>query len=246
MQTRPVQPSRRRMLGLAGAALLLPRTAIAAPLATLSGDAFGTTWRLIAPAGAELASLRPAIDTLFAGIDRRFSPWRPDSTLARFNAMRSGQPLADTDLARVTAAALTIAERSGGAFDPSVGPLVAQWGFGPIRSGGAPDWRGLQASLHSISKTRDDLTLDLCGIAKGWALDRAGDLVTAAGIDSFLMEIGGEFTARGRHPDARDWRLAIDTPPAFAVQSPLLWLPSGASVATSGLWEQSYSVGKRL
>lgn len=239
-------PARRTALGLLGAALVLPRTAFSGHLATLTGQAFGTTWRLVAPADAKLAPMRSAIESLFDEVDRTFSPWRNDSALARFNAMPAGQQIRDTDLAHVTAAALSMARQSGGAFDPTVGPLVARWGFGPIHDGGAPDWRALVANKDTVRKARDNLTLDLCGIAKGWALDRVAEPLETKGIDNFLFELGGEVLAQGQHPDGRSWRIAIDTPPTFANVPPAIRLPSGTAVATSGQWVQGYRLADRL
>lgn len=246
MQKPNVQFSRRRMVAGIAAALALPRASLAADLAAVSGGAFATTWRLSAAQSGDLAPLVPMIDRLFAQIDRTFSPWRADSTLSRFNASSAGTPMHDTELARVTSAALAISQHSDGAFDPTVGPLVAKWGFGPIHTGGAHDWRGIRASAEAISKTRDDLTLDLCGIAKGHALDRAAALVRAAGFDNFLFELGGEVIAQGQHPDGRDWRLSIDTPLSFANAVSSIRLPTGSAVATSGVWEQSYTLNQRL
>ncbi|MEJ6394596.1 FAD:protein FMN transferase [Gymnodinialimonas sp. 2305UL16-5] len=246
MQKSTFQPSRRSALGLLGATLILPRAAFGAEIATLSGHAFGTTWRLVTASDVDIARLRPMIEHLFGEVDRVFSPWRADSIIARFNASSTEAPISNAELANVTEAALTIARQSDGAFDPTVGPLVARWGFGPIHEGGAPDWRGLSADAEMIRKTRDDLTLDLCGIAKGWALDRAADRIEEAGVSSFLLEVGGEFIARGQHPNARDWRVAIDTPDASVGASPTIRLPSGAAVATSGLWTQSYRLDDRL
>ncbi|PWJ16958.1 FAD:protein FMN transferase [Jannaschia seohaensis] len=238
--------SRRSALGLLGAALVLPGAALGAgEFSILSGRAFGTTWRLVAATRADLAPLAEAIDTLFAEIDRTFSPWRSDSVLSRFNAMPASASLRDTDLADVTAAALGIAQATDGAFDPTVGPLVARWGFGPILEGGAPDWRGVAAARGTVAKARDDLTLDLCGIAKGWALDRAVARIEALGVDAFLFELGGEFAARGRHPQGRDWTLAVATPATLSAPSPKLRLVPGRAVATSGDWEQGYSLAGR-
>jgi thiamine biosynthesis lipoprotein len=237
--------TRRAALGAIGAALVVPRSALAGGVTRIGGDIFGTTWTLTGASGADLAPLVPAIEALLAGIDRTFSPWRGDSTISRFNAASAALPCDDAALAHVTSRALSIARLSEGAFDPTVGPIVARWGFGPITNGGAPDWRGLAAEGTTIRKTRDDLTLDLCGIAKGYALDRAAGLVEASGTGAFLMEIGGEFVARGTHPDGRDWRVAIETPPGATVRGPVLRLPDGTAVATSGIGAQSYDLGGR-
>lgn len=237
--------SRRSALGLIGGALAWPRTASAGAVEALSGGAFGTGWRFASAPGRGLAALAPGVDDLFAGIDAQFSPWRADSALSRFNAGPAGAQDVAPRLSQVTGAALEIARRSEGAFDPTVGPLVARWGFGPIARGGAPDWRSLAVGPTWLTKARDDLTLDLCGIAKGWALDRAADLARGAGFDDMLLDLGGEFVALGQHPEGRDWRVAVEAPLPGQPTPAVLRLPGGAAVATSGMTAQSYDLNGR-
>ena len=223
--------------------MVVPRAAAARTLEQVSGHAFGTTWRLLGPGSADFRPLAAEIEALFVAVDLAMSPWRPDSAITRFNTSAGQTAFQCPPLAEVASKALTIARASHGAFDPTVGPLVARWGFGPIDRGGAPDWRGITTQGRTLSKARGDLTLDLCGIAKGWALDRAADLLRAAGLGTFLMEVGGEFAASGTHPDGRPWRIAVDLPPSSSASAPTLRLPPGAAVATSGTWEQSYELG---
>lgn len=243
-------PSRRAFLGLVSAALVspalsMPALARAAAPETLSGLAFGTTWRIVGPQGSDLERLRPALEGLFRGIDAEMSPWRPDSTASRFNASATGQA-ASAEMIHVTQAALRLAEASDGAFDPTVGPLVARWGFGPIEGDGMPDWRGLQVETGRIGKARGDLTLDLCGIAKGRALDRASDLARRFGLDDLLLDLGGELFALGQHPEGRTWQVAVENPLSDQAPAAILHLPAGMAVATSGLSAQSYVLGTRL
>lgn len=244
MTSSPYCPSRRAALGAIGAALVLPRAALASGVETVLGRAFGTDWRVVAPSGSGIARLAPEFDALFAGVDRIFSPWRADSDISRFNAGPALANCSHPSLASVTKAALDLASRSEGAFDPTVGPLVAKWGFGPI-GGGVPDWRGVSAGPGGVTKARADLTLDLCGIAKGWALDQGVRRVRAAGFDDFLFELGGEFAVRGSHPSGRNWRVAVEAPGASR-QGPVLRLPPGMAVATSGLAAQSYALNGRV
>ena len=237
------RPSRRNALGLIGAALVFPRSADADAVGAISGAAFGTTWRVVGPRQADLEHLRAGIDALFASVDQQMSPWRVDSGLSRFNAMPAGWQLADAELIHVTTSALSLARSSEGAFDPTVGPLVAQWGFGPIEGGGQPDWRGISIGDGRIGKVRDDLTLDLCGIAKGRALDRAVELAKNAGLDNLLFDLGGELKALGHHPSGRVWHVAVQNPMPNGAAPTTLRLPAGQAVATSGLSTQSYVLG---
>jgi thiamine biosynthesis lipoprotein len=244
--------TRRQALGLIASAPLLSRAASAreagaedlAHIGSLSGQAFGTGWQVTAAPGADLAEIASGIAGLFSGIDSRFSPYRPDSLISRFNAAPAGARLSDASLLRVTQAALEVAQRSEGAFDPTVGPLVARWGFGPITGGGAPNWRGLIADHRQVTKSGDELTLDLCGIAKGWALDEAARVARAHGVHDFLFDLGGELVAQGQHPSGRDWRVAVE-PAAPGQPSPaILRLPSQSAVATSGITAQSYRLDR--
>lgn len=234
--------TRRNAIGLIGATLVLPKMAHAEAVQSNGGTAFGTTWRLVAPPFDGLARLRIEIETLFAIIDQQMSPWRRDSKISQLNAMRAGWHVVDSEMMRVTTAALELAKFSNGAFDPTVGPLVAKWGFGPIEGGTEPDWHGLWLGDDRIGKTRDDLTLDLCGIAKGHALDLAVDLVKDNGVDNFLFDVGGELKAIGRHPAGRPWYVAVQHALEGQSAPAKLRLADGWAVATSGLRMQSYEL----
>ena len=94
-------PSRRGFLGLLGAALACPGLVRAASPETLSGFAFGTTWRIVGPPDARLERLRPGLEALFGSIDAELSPWRSDSVASRFNASALGADASD-ELIHVT------------------------------------------------------------------------------------------------------------------------------------------------
>lgn len=238
--------TRRTALGLLGAAAACPSAAFAVGggVETLSGRAFGTRWRMTGPPGSGLDRLAGPVAALFSRFDRQVSPWRSDSAVSALNGTPAGVRHPDPELVAVTSAGLEIARRSDGAFDPTVGPLVGRWGFGPITRGGAPGWRDVSVSRGGVVKARDDLTLDLCGIAKGRALDLAASLAAEAGISNLLMDLGGEIVARGGHPSGRSWHVGVDTPGGFGA-GPVLRVPSEAAVATSGIAAQSYVLNGR-
>jgi len=244
------RPDRRHFLALGGAACLVaaPAIARAAPALTmLDGRAFGTSWRVSLPAGAATGPLRAAVEELLTGLDLEFSPWRANSVISRFNSGSARDMAVSSEVAEVTRAALAVAEASEGRFDPTVGPLVARWGFGPIHDGSMPagGWHRLSADDVHIAKSDPALTLDLCGIAKGHALDRMAVLLLDAGHDHFLIDLGGELAARGRHPSGRGWQVGIEDPrPAMDSLAGTLWL-DGMAVATSGDRINGYDIGSR-
>lgn len=246
----PVSPDRRLFLARAsavmGLALAAPAVqAEAEPVVTLSGRAFATGWRIVLPSGVAVAPLRAPVQALLAEVDRQMSPWRADSEVCAVNRASAGAMGVGPELARVTQAALSISAASGGAFDPTVGPEVARWGFGPIAQGAAPDWQEVSCDGARLDKARDGLTLDLCGIAKGRALDRISDLLLARGLGDHLVEIGGELRASGLHPAGRPWQVGVEDPrPGQA--SLVGQVTLRGAIATSGIKDNSYQLaGKR-
>jgi thiamine biosynthesis lipoprotein len=232
-------PTRRTFLAGLTASLAAPTVGRASGLQHASGHAFGTTWGISCNDPEAVEASQRGVTALFAEIDKEMSPWRADSTISQFNRNSTGV-IASAELSYVTQAGLDLAALSEGAFDPTVGPLVARWGFGPITQGALPDWRGVSLANERLTKNDPDLTLDLCGIAKGRALDRAADLVRALGLGSALIDLGGELRAVGQHPEGRDWRVAIENPLTTQPAGIVLNLPAGFSVATSGVGTQGY------
>lgn len=234
---------RRLMLLAAGAALAgtLPVRA-AGDTVLMSGRAFGTSWHLRLRGDGDVAGLARAVPELLARIDGLMSPFRPDSALSAFNAAKAGWQAADPELVLVAEEALWIAALTGGAFDPSVGPDVGRYGFGPIRGTRVGDHTGLMAAPGRIGKADDRLTLDFCGIAKGFALDTIGAAIVAAGFGDHVAEFGGEVIAAGSDGGAR-WRVGIADPVRGGLVTQLDLL--GLALATSGDAVNAYSVGGR-
>jgi thiamine biosynthesis lipoprotein len=209
----------------------------------------GTTWsvRLVAPTGYDFATLQCAIETRLADISAEMSHWDPTSLLCRFNHAPAGSWLSlPTDFATVMAAALDVAGRSGGAFDPTIGRLVDLRGFGATPRMDAPTTAEIEAAREASGHRRlafdrqtgrirqpGGLWLDLSGIAKGYAVDAIADLLAKAGISHCLVEIGGEFVGRGIRPDGDPWWVDLETPPDAPI-APFRVALHQLAVATSG------------
>ena len=138
----------------------------------LSGPTMGTTYTVkvtAPPASVDGARLRATIDDVLAQIDRSMSGYRSDSEVARFNASASTQWYdVSADLAAVVQAALDISEASGGAFDITVAPLVAAWGFGPGgRAEGAAERRADRADRRGGRVSQAPRASRSAGAAQG-------------------------------------------------------------------------------
>ena len=234
--------SRRDLIVSAGGALLasaLPAYA-AQQEVVLTGPAFGASWTLVAPAPLDEAAIRDAFAGIIASVDGAMSPFRAGSEITRFNraATTDWLPLSAA-ACTVVAEGLRVAALTANAFNPTLGPLVGRYGFGPIRDGviGRPDEIGLGDG--AARKARPGLTLDLNGIAKGHALDRMATACAALGLTDFLLELGGEIFAAGRHPSGRSWQVGVERPAPEGGFQRVVAL-DGVALATSGRAVNAY------
>ncbi len=236
--------NRRHFLALSCVAPLFPAQSVrAAATSTFGGHAFGSYWRITCREGSSTDRLRARIATIIASVDAAMSPYRPDSEIARFNASRSTDWLAVSPHTQtVVAAALHAARRCHGSFDPTVGPLVGRYGFGPIGGSRHGNHRHLAVRAGAIRKDDAGLTLDLCGIAKGHALDRMVVALDALGITDYLIELGGEVFARGRHPAGRRWQVAVEDPRVESNALAHLVTLDAQAIATSGNKVNGYAL----
>jgi thiamine biosynthesis lipoprotein len=160
-------------------------------------------------------------------IDRLMSHYKADSPLSRINreAGRHAVPV-EPELFDFIADAMRYNRQSGGAFDITVGPLMKAWGFfrgeGRMPSAGElADARRVVGATHVLldaqAKTirfdEPGVELDLGGIAKGYAVDRAAGVLRARGISSALISAGGStIYALGAPPGREGWDIAIQDP----------------------------------
>jgi thiamine biosynthesis lipoprotein len=135
----------------------------------------------------------------------------PDSELSRLNREALRGPVGVGPLVfEVVRRALQIASESGGAFDPTVAPLLAEWGLLPsaLRRKKAGSWRDLLLLPGSKIQFLKPLALDLGGIAKGFAVDSAVESLMRSGVKRAVVNAGGDLRVFGgqssticlRHP----------------------------------------------
>lgn len=200
-------------------------------LQTLRGATMGTTWslRLVNPGYAPLAPVQALVQSTLDEVVAQMSNWEADSHITRFNTAAPGSwHTLPAELAQVMDAALHWARACDGAWDPTVGALVALWGYGPRaqpdlpHSGQLPSAAAMAQALQHCGHQRlqwqpaqrrlwqpGGLQLDLSGIAKGFAVDWVAQRLQAAGWQHGLLEVGGEILGWGQRPDGKPWRVAV-------------------------------------
>lgn len=220
------------------------------------GTTMGTTFSIrahVRPLGTtRLKALRADVDRALDEVNRQMSTYRADSEISAFNRAAPDSPVpVSAAFAEVCALAMDIASASGGAFDPTIGPLVRLWGFGPtpavIEMPNAESIAAARARVGytnvlvgpgpTLLKRMPDVELDLGAIAKGYGVDAAARVLTEAGVTDFFVEVGGEVLAHGTNPRGEPWRIGVDRPDYDAVPGAHLeaiLALSNAAVATSG------------
>jgi len=221
-------------------------------IASLGGHTMGTTWqvKLVVARARDLHPLYAGIQARLDAIVAQMSTWEANSDITRFNRAAPGSVQRVPDLfAQVVDAAVDIARRSAGAFDPTVGPLVALWGFGAhAHAQRIPDPATLAATrarcgwqrLHWADQTLQQpggVELDLSAIAKGFGVDQVSAWLRQQGVHAALVEVGGELHGYGRKPDGQRWRVLVEAgheEEASTALPPRVLALDDLAVATSG------------
>ena len=218
---------------------------------TLAGKTMGTTYNIVYLDDAN-RDFQTSIDSLLVVFNESLSTYFPDSELSQFN-LRDTIDFKLPYFLPVLKASKTVFEKSGGAFDPTVGPLVNVWGFGP----GGPELKdstdiNLLLKLVGFEKIEFDekqlrkkvsgIYLDFSAIAKGYGVDVVGDFLRARGIENFLIEIGGELVARGVNEKGELWKVGVNRPEESASSSDLISIIAlqDRGMATSGNYRNYY------
>lgn len=227
----------------------------------ISGKTMGTRYSVVFysefnfDAEALQRELQEAVDR----VDEQMSPWKADSILCEINRMEPASwiDLPDETFEVCEAALLTCVE-SEGAFDPFVGDLVSAWGFGPETD--APDlsktkqlqgdWNSRKREVEFDRKNRRlrrpaSCRLDLCGIAKGYGVDRLSLVMHRWGLPDHLVSIDGELRASGRKAGGSGWQVALEAPEANVRREALRLEVSDVAIATSGTYRKSRNAGGR-
>lgn len=224
----------------------------------IEGATMGTYYR-VSYVGQAQPEWQSRIDSLLKAINLEVSTYIEASTISQFNRSATGIVLGEVPHFRANLAlARQVYEQTGGAYDPTVMPLVNYWGFGyvskrPITQVDSTKIDSLlqYVGMHNVLLSGDTLLksqagvqLDFSGCAKGYAVDRIADWLQEKAIDSYLIDIGGESRAQGTKPQQQPWRVGINMPDEQARINEILtsFELSNRAVATSGNYRNWYEV----
>ncbi len=185
-----------------------------------AGSAWGTTYHITYSSECPLDD---SIAAVMRSVDMTLSPFQGQSVVSRVNR---GDTL-DTHpwLTEVIALSQSVCSISGGAFDPTLAPLINLWGFGYAPGSEAgPGLEQIDSVLMSVgimqcgivdgkvTKKHPDTQFNFSAIAKGYGVDKIAEMLTRNGCDNYMVEVGGELSLKGLNPRGEKWRVQIDAP----------------------------------
>lgn len=189
----------------------------------LQGAVWNTAYSITYRGPAELTD---SVTETLNRIDRSLSVFNPRSLVSAVNKGDTAVR-ADGLFSAVMAASREIWGASQGRFDPTLGPAIRLWGFGPghdtltVTPAMTDSVRALvgldKVTIHpdgTISKSDPRVELNFSAIAKGLACDEVGEMLRRNGVTDYMVEIGGEIALSGVNPQGKPWRIMIDSPAA--------------------------------
>lgn len=232
----------------------------------ITGETMGTYYRVVYNSSE---NHQAAIDSLLLDINKQVNTYDPTSSISQFNegvelVVESNEPL---HFEKNLTMAREIHKTTDGFFDPTVMPLVYYWGFGKNKKAVEEvDEKKIDTLLSYVGlekievinfkngkttykKSNPKTQLDFSAIAKGYAVDKVGDLLAEKGISNYLVEIGGETVTKGKNAKGNSWTIGIIEPTKEANpqqdHNALVQIGDKA-MATSGDYLNFYEVnGKR-
>ena len=212
--------------------------------------------------GGDPSALRAAGEEALDEVDRleaQLSLYRPGSEVARLNAQAHERAVRVTPgLFRLIERARDLSSATQGTFDITVAPLVRCWGF-MGGTGSMPEDAAVQearalvgmhlleldADQFTVRFTRPGVMLDFGAIGKGYAVDRAAELLREAGVTSALLH-GGTSTAfaLGRLPNGALWKIAVTSPTNESAAQPVAAVElEDESLSVSAVWGRAFRAG---
>lgn len=215
------------------------------PFDRLQGSTMGTYFTIVHD---DCAVSLSTVETQLKSLNQALSTYQADSEISRFNTASANTEVdMSTHFAVPLLAARQVWRESGGAFDPTVGPLVDLWGFGPGSGRKAPSQAQIDAIQpvlgmdlltvqdRRLRKSLSGQRLDLSAIAKGYAVDQLAQRLTESGCRNFMVDIGGEMSLSGVNAQGQPWRVGVEKPDPGSLGTVQLVLElQDISVATSG------------
>jgi thiamine biosynthesis lipoprotein len=223
----------------------------------LNGTTMGVISYSILYLAPDEENYQKEVDDILVAFNQSLSTYIPNSEISLLN---KGDTISyqSAYLLPILEVSKEIYEKSGGAYDPTIGPLVNAWGFGPEKKTRLDS--ALVDSLlrivnfnlvhfDSVGVTKPKgVSLDFSASAKGYALDVVAEFLEGQSIENYMIEIGGEVRCKGRNQQETIWKIGIEKP-SMSMQRGDLFATvflKNQSLATSGNYRNYYEIDGKI
>ena len=234
----------------------------------INGFTMGTTYSIkIIDKSLDTLKIKSGIDNILDSINMDMSTYIDSSAISKFNNSDIGivYPIS-RDFYKVIISSRYFFDITDGAFDVTVNPLVELWGFSKKSLEKIPAQNEIDQILKSVGMDnliieenrkitkKNDVTIDLSAIAKGYAVDKISEYLKNLSIKNHMVEIGGEVRTSGFNLNNNKWKIGIQYPSfqrslnktAYSLINPHTVIKiSNMSIATSGDYRNYYDINGR-
>ena len=189
----------------------------------ITGTTMGTLFYNIKYVSKDIRINKSDIDSLLILFNNIFSTYQPNSYISILNKSKSIETVNPLfyDLLKESKKIYKVTE---GAFDPTIGPLVNVWGFGPLKKKNIPSKEEIDSIIKLvgfdklyfdetiIEKNHKDSYIDFSSIAKGYAVDFIAKYFNDNNVKNYFIDIGGEVKCNGINSSGKIWNIGIENP----------------------------------
>lgn len=184
-------------------------------------------------------------------LENTFSRTKEGSELYKVNHRRDSSVTLSDDLAKVVQEGIDFYEISDGDFDITIAPLLELWDFKNIDAV-VPDQELIKDAVDKVDGSaihlsgnvltfdREDTEIDLGALAKGYAADKLKEYLVEQGVESAMINLGGNVLAVGEKPDGNPWKVGVQKPFAERGETSEVLEVKDRSVVSSGIYERYF------
>jgi thiamine biosynthesis lipoprotein len=216
----------------------------------ISGAAQGTSYNITYLAG-EHSNYREAFDSIFKSIDLSLSTYVPVSIISRINKNDNSIEV-DDYFSDVFNKSMEVSEKTNGAFDVTVAPIINAYGFGFTKKAKVNKelidsllkfigYKKVRLEGKKLVKEMPQVMLDFNAIAQGYTVDVLASFLESKHVDNYLVEVGGELRAKGKKLNDSSWTVGLEQPNETQTSSlKAIIQMKDKALATSGNYKKFY------
>jgi len=231
-------------------------------ISEFKGPTMGTSYsvKVASESDFDKEHYKSEITKILKKVNQQMSTYIKDSEISLLNSIKeSDVPFKLSDwFYEVLKFSLKVAKKTNGSYDPTVGPFVNLWGFGPSSKKKVPTDKEILELKKSVgfnklklyesdgrrfvAKKDPDLYVDLSSSAKGFAVDKIAEFLESEDFNDYFVEVGGEIRAKGKKFE-KEWMVAVERPEANQRSVYKSFPLNDMSIATSGSYRNYFESG---